>query len=230
MSKQIKHGRRRSGALLMWLGAIIMLAGLALGGYNVWDERRASQSALEVATQLAALALPQQPAQPAPAPAPVLPADPAQPDLEPTPQVPDYVVYPEKEMPRAQVNGRDCLGLLEIPALERTLPVLAQADEEGLKYAPGCYAGSVYEHNMVIAGHNYTSHFGKLRTLQLGQRVVFIDLDGNRFVYEVGDMETLQPTDIEEMITGDWDLTLFTCTYGNRQRIALRCYLLENGD
>ena len=26
---------------------------------------------------------------------------------------------------------------------------------------------------------------------------------------------------------GDWDLTLFTCTYGNRHRLAVRCFLTD---
>ena len=28
---------------------------------------------------------------------------------------------------------------------------------------------------------------------------------------------------VEDMITGDWDLTLFTCTPGGQLRIAVRC-------
>jgi sortase A len=43
----------------------------------------------------------------------------------------------------------------------------------------------------------------------------------------VADLETLEPTDIEGMTTGDWDLTLFTCTYGNRYRLAVRCFLTD---
>ena len=38
-------------------------------------------------------------------------------------------------------------------------------------------------------------------------------------------METLMPTAVEEMESGDWDLTLFTCTVGGRTRVAVRCAL-----
>ena len=117
--------------------------------------------------------------------------------------------------------------MLELPTLGRRLPVLERCDEQSLKYAPGAYSGSVYEHTMVIAGHNYTSHFGKLGTLKPGDPVYFTDGDGNRFVYTVADLEKLEPTDIEGMTIGDWDLTLFTCTYGNRQRLAVRCFLTD---
>ncbi len=234
MSKHARPGRRRTGALLMILGGLLMAAALALGGYSAWDEFRANAAAQAVAVQLTRLTV-QAPEQEPPAQSDlpqVLPGPQPDPEVqEPLPAlpepVPDYVQYPEMEMPLAQINGRDCLGLLELPALERTLPVLAVSDDASLKYAPGCYAGSVYARNMVIAGHNYTSHFGKLRTLKAGDRVFFTDLDGNRFAYEVADLESLEPTDIQGMTTGDWDLTLFTCTYGNRQRLAVRCFLLE---
>ena len=44
-------------------------------------------------------------------------------------------------------------------------------------------------------------------------------------------METLQPTQIEEMVGkadgDDWDLTLFTCTTGGSARCAVRCTRVE---
>lgn len=219
------HGRRRSGALLMWLGGALMIAALCLAAYNAWDEYRAGAAAQAVVVELAAVTAPQLPEE---TPLPDSGEEQTSAALPETEEVPIYVAYPEKEMPLVTVSGYDCLGILELPALERTLPVLEACDDTSLKYAPGCYAGSVYEHTMVIAGHNYTSHFGKLSTLQPGDAVYFTDGEGNRFCYEVADLEKLEPTDIEGMTTGDWDLTLFTCTYGNRHRLAVRCFLVEN--
>jgi sortase A len=36
-------------------------------------------------------------------------------------------------------------------------------------------------------------------------------------------LEILRPTAVEEMISGDWDLTLFTCTIGGATRVTIRC-------
>ena len=36
-------------------------------------------------------------------------------------------------------------------------------------------------------------------------------------------LEILQPTAVEEMTSGDYDLTLFTCTYGGATRFTVRC-------
>ncbi len=223
--KYQSSGRRRSGALLMWLGGALMVAALGLAVYNAWDEYRAGAAARAVVVELAAVTAPEVESALPPG---VCPAD--SPVVEQEPQeepIPDYIAYPEKEMPLVTVGGYDCLGIVEIPALERTLPVLEACTDSSLKYAPGCYAGSVYEHTMVIAGHNYTSHFGKLSALKPGDAVYFTDGDGNRFEYAVADLEKLEPTDIDSMTTGDWDLTLFTCTYGNRHRLAVRCFLTD---
>lgn len=230
--KHTHTGRRGAGALLMWLGGLLMAAALCLAAYNAWDEYRAGAAAEAVVVELAAVTVPEVEHR-EPAPVPDIPdadspADeqmpPAVPEVE---EVPLYVTYPEKEMPLVSAGGYDCLGVLELPTLGRRLPVLERCDEQSLKYAPGGYSGSVYEHTMVIAGHNYTSHFGKLGTLKPGDPVYFTDGEGNRFVYAVADLEKLEPTDIEGMTVGDWDLTLFTCTYGNRQRLAVRCFLTD---
>jgi sortase A len=52
-------------------------------------------------------------------------------------------------------------------------------------------------------------------------------MDGNVFVYEAAVVETLGPTDVEEMHSGDWDLTLFTCTVGGRSRVTVRFNRVE---
>ena len=53
--------------------------------------------------------------------------------------------------------------------------------------------------------------------------MIFTDADGNVFSYEVDTIETVGGTDIEKMESGDWDLTLFTCTTGGKARAAVRC-------
>ena len=48
-------------------------------------------------------------------------------------------------------------------------------------------------------------------------------MDGNVFSYEVTLLEILQPNEADEMESGDWDLTLFTCTVGGKSRVTVRC-------
>ena len=63
--------------------------------------------------------------------------------------------------------------------------------------------------------------------MQEGESVVFTDVDGNVFRYKVSSRETIMPKDIEGMLSGDWDLTMFTCTYGGQQRVTVRCVLVK---
>ena len=40
---------------------------------------------------------------------------------------------------------------------------------------------------------------------------------------EMPEIQILQPGDVEEMLSGGWALTLFTCTLGGRTRVTVRC-------
>ena len=44
---------------------------------------------------------------------------------------------------------------------------------------------------------------------------------------QVYGLETLPETAVEEMRAGEWDLTLFTCTYDGRARVTVRCIRTE---
>ncbi len=81
---------------------------------------------------------------------------------------------------------------------------------------------------MVIAAHNYRSHFGRLGSLGLGEDVIFTDTDGNRFRFQTADVEVLEPADTEKMTAGEWPLTLFTCTPGGQSRLAVRCQPIQS--
>ena len=134
---------------------------------------------------------------------------------------------PEAEMPTKEIDGNLYVGTLEIPALEVKLPVISEWDYTRLKIAPCRYKGSAYRGDLIIAAHNYQSHFGGLHRLKAGDSVIFTDAAGNRFTYAVSQTEQLSGAAIEEMEAGDWDLTLFTCTVGGAARVTVRCALSE---
>lgn len=141
--------------------------------------------------------------------------------------IPDYILNPEMDMPEEEVDGQEYIGVLKIPVLSLELPIISEWSYPSLRIAPCRYAGSAYLNNMVIAAHNYYSHFGYLKNLSQGDEITFTDMDGNFFRYEVAALETLSPFAIEEMTSGDWDLTLFTCTVGGQYRVTVRCVLAE---
>ena len=82
----------------------------------------------------------------------------------------------------------------------------------------------------MIAGHNYTTHhFGTLYELEEGDKVIFTDMDGVVTHYQVVALDILQPTAVEEMTAGAYDLTLFTRTYDSGSRLTVRCEQTEAG-
>ena len=199
----------KKGAFCMAAGFLLVLAALLLTGYNVWDEGRAGDAAdatfqaLKFQTEEGREELPEY-------------------------ILPDYLVDPRFEMPTVEIDGYDYIGYLDIPSLELSLPVMSEWSYPQLKIAPCRYAGSVYLDDMILAAHNYDRHFGRLKNLEGGELVRFTDVDGNVFDFSVTELELLWPEQTEEMLSGEWDLTLLTCTLGGRQRVTVRCDRIED--
>ena len=75
----------------------------------------------------------------------------------------------------------------------------------------------------MICAHNYSRHFGRLSALTAGDSVSFTDMNGHVWQYEVAETAELAPDAVAAMTAGDFDLTLFTCTYGGAARVTVRC-------
>ena len=199
----------------MLLGALLLIMALGLTAYNVLDDRRAASGAQEALAELRA----------------VEPERRLKSQSLPENILPDYMVDARVEMPIVEIDGNSYVGYISIPSLDLELPVLSEWSYPNLKIAPCRYYGSVYLDNMIIAAHNYNRHFGRIHSLEAGDTVCFTDMDGNEFYYSVLSIEQLWPNQAKEMADpdGDWDLTLFTCTVGGRQRVTVRCVRTEMG-
>lgn len=213
--------KNNRGNLLIALGLLLIAAALCLGLYNLREDKQAEESAADTLQQMLEV-LSAEPAQTLPGETePAIPEDPGE------VEIPDYILDPNRQMPVENINGYDYIGMLEIPSLDLLLPVMADWDYSRLQVAPCRYSGTPYLENMVIAAHNYPSHFGNLYTLSEGDEITFTDMDRNVFTYFVVAVETLQPTAVEEMTAGEYDLSLFTCTVGGNYRVTVRCDLAE---
>ena len=214
---------KNKGKFLIITGLLLIAAALFLTVYNLYDEVRARRSVMEIMACIEA----DIPANPSTEPLEIPEEANTTASLEEV-EVPDYLLNPDMEMPTENINGIDYIGILRIPALELELPVISEWSYPRLKIAPCRYTGSAYQDDLIIAAHNYNSHFGNLKNLREGDTATLTEMDGNVFTYEMAELEILQPTDIEGMDSGEWDLTLFTCTIGGSSRVTARFERVEN--
>jgi len=138
---------------------------------------------------------------------------------------PNFVRNPQMEMPTRRIAGHEYIGVLDIPSLEISLPVMSEWTYSKLKIAPCRYEGSAYSKDLIIMGHNYSTHLRAIKDMKPGDEVRFTDAAGNIFIYSVIDNVTLDKFDVAEMSAGDWDLTVFTCHIGGGTRATVRCRL-----
>lgn len=195
--------KNKAGNCLIYIGFLFVVAAIILTSYNFWEDRRAAAASGAAMEEI------------------LLDISNAKEMQEG--ETPDYFVAPEMEMPKSSVGEYDYIGVLDIPALGMNLPVVGELSYSALKVAPCRYTGSAYQDDLIIAAHNYSGHFGKIKRLQAGDDVFFTDMDGNLFSYQMVSMEVLKDTAVKDMYSGEYDLTLFTCTYSGESRVTIRC-------
>jgi len=213
MDRTNQHRISRAVSLL---GLLMLAVAVLLAWRNVREANRAGEEALLVCGELRAVIL----------------SAPPRPRPDAPPSVPAQTGAEESGAPSetrevVELGGRAYLGLLSVPALALELPILETCTEDGLKHAPCRYSGAASRGDLVIAGHNYPAHFGALKQLSAGDEVLFLSAVGEVYAYRVESMETLEERQVEEMLGGDWDLTLFTCTVPRTNRLAVRCVRAE---
>lgn len=181
---------------LVAAGALLLLAGALLAGQNLLTERRAAR---QTADLLAAVET--RIAAPADLPAPEVTGDPW--------------------------AGYEVIGVVGLPDLGLSLPVLAGYTQDLLAVAPCRYTDdlALEPGQLVVAGHNYRTHFGRLGELAPGSRITWQNLDGVTYAYTVTEITEIDAGDREALEQGDWDLTLFTCDVTRTRRILVRAAL-----
>lgn len=188
---------KKSGVILISLGAVLILAALLLFLYNRGEDRHAGQEAetllADVRSAIEDAARP--------------------PQSDETPAAAEKPVY-------------EYAGIITIPAISRELPVIRDWSYPALKTAPCRQFGSAEGGDLVIAAHNYKSHFGYLDKLQSGDAVTFTDMDGTVYQYTVAEVRQLEPErveDVDAVFNDGYPLVLYTCTPGGKARVAVFC-------
>lgn len=201
---------KKAGIIFVTLGVVLILSALLFFLYNGLEDRRAGQQAESLMDEIHSAM-----------------TEETDPTIKPT-EIGIEITMPTEtlpaEMPVVMIDGYDYIGYLSIPALELELPVMAEWDYSRLKIAPCRHFGSSRTDDLVIAAHNYKTHFGSLSKLESGAEVIFTDMDGieNRYVL-MKDPKTLAPDAVDAVQNSGYDLVLYTCTPGGATRVVAFC-------
>ncbi len=197
---------KKTGIAIIAVGAVLILSALLLLLYNRYEDAHAGQEAESLLASVEAAISAQEmaaPNKPESTEALSLPLDP--------------------EMPVVTLGGYEYVGYVEIPTLGLKLPVMAEWDYTRLQIAPCRQFGSSRTDNLVIAAHNYDTHFGKLKELSKGDTVIFTDMEGIVSTYCIEKLETLSPDAVDTVLNSGYDLVLYTCTKGGKTRVTVFC-------
>lgn len=204
--------KRKFGILFIIIGILLILAALLLIGYNRYESQSASKASQSV------LAVMQNTVEETTVSSAV--EDVYVDHIDPYDQDAAEIAA---EMTEKEIDGQYYIGYLSIPILELELPVISEWSYPRLRIAPCRHFGSTKTDDLVIAAHNYESHFGKLKQLKTGDLLTFTDMDGEKILYEVQVIDVLQPTAVDAVKNSDFDLLLYTCTYGGESRVVVFC-------
>ncbi len=225
--------KKRAWTLVMVFGLMLILGSAGLMLYNMYTTAKAGESS-DLILSLVVDAIPHSGQQENAAESEAEPEAPSsgQPETpDEGPAQPEAMDLNREEvllpLTVVEVDGRDYVGVLTIPTLELQLPIQNEFTYPNLRVSPARYYGDLPTHDLVICAHNYTTHFGRLRSLHVGDPIQFVDMTGKVYAYEVSVVEIVDPYAIEDVTNGAWDLTLFTCTVGGRTRVVVRCDRLD---
>ena len=188
------------GFFILCIGILVVISAAGLFIYNLWDENRAasvSASTVEVLHEQIKAEVKQV-------------------------QTEEVKDISQDEASDIEIDGEKYIGILKIPSLELELPINKDWSYPKLKISPCRYSGDILN-SLTIAAHNYKNYFGNISKLKNGDAVILTEVNGYENLYYVEEVIILQATSIEEMVNTEYDLSLFTCTYGGKDRITVRC-------
>lgn len=128
-----------------------------------------------------------------------------------------------------EIKGNKVVGIIKIPKIDLEYPILEKTTVDTLKLSITKFWGNKINEigNVSLAGHNMLNGtmFGKLKNLQEGDIIELTDIQKVTLQYKVYKMYVTDPNDIS-CIRAENDntreITLITCTNGNKNRLIVK--------
>lgn len=128
-----------------------------------------------------------------------------------------------------QIQGHKVVGIIKIPKIELEYPILEKTSKETLNLSITKFWGNRINEigNVTLAGHNNLNGtmFGKLKKLEEGDIIELTDIQNVKLNYKVFKTYVIDPNDITCILPeqeGVREITLITCTNGNKNRFIVK--------
>ena len=128
-----------------------------------------------------------------------------------------------------QIEGHKVVGIIRIPKIDLEYPILETTSKETLSLSITKFWGNKINEigNVTLAGHNNLNGtmFGKLKKLEEGDVIEVTDIQNVTLNYKVFKKYVIDPNDITVILPeeeGTREITLITCTNGNKNRLIIK--------
>lgn len=139
------------------------------------------------------------------------------------------VMQEELEEMQVEYKGYKVVGTIKIPKINLEYPILEITTNETMKLSITKFWGNGVNKvgNLSLAGHNNYdgTMFGKNKQLEIGDTLELTDMMGVTKNYIIYDKFITDPNDIsiiEADEFGTREVTLITCSNGNKERLILK--------
>ena len=155
-------------------------------------------------------------------------------DMIDTYQISRLYANNEPVFPTFNSNGQVCtvIGIISIPKINVSYPILSEYDDELLRIAPCRFYGPLPNENgnLCIAGHNYNNDkfFSKISLLKEGDYINITDYSNKTLSYTVTSSYEVEEDDLSPLDSSSSSLrqvTLVTCNNSNNNRIVVEAKL-----
>lgn len=126
-----------------------------------------------------------------------------------------------------EYRGCKTVGKITIPRINIEKYILEETNEKTLKLSVTKTCGPKVNEigNFCVSGHNYNQTFGRIKELEIGDKIIMTDTYGREVEYQVYKNYKVEPNDttcLENDTGGEREITLITCTLGAIKRTIIK--------
>ena len=122
------------------------------------------------------------------------------------------------------LSGYEVTGILQIPDLNRSWPIIASGNVSATAKIPSIYGGNPASGDLVIADSGDNQQFSGLKDLPDGSKVVFTDISGREYRYQLATVETVPSNKVAAISRHRerWDAAIITPNFSGRSQLVTR--------